>query len=134
MSKLSFFRAAITAVFLCVLGIGRPLSAHAGHPLPSGYWQEAPRITVNYLGVSGDYLLFDVMLEQPDPKRAYFFITDGNGNEMHAESVFGRSVVKRVMISAYESDRLIFNFNAGKGQVKKWVDVKFRNQQLVEVK
>lgn len=84
-------------------------------------------------GVSGDHLLFDVMLEQPDAKRAYFFITDGNGNKMHAESVLGKSVLKRVMISAYESDRLIFNYSAGKGEVKKHVDVKVRNQQSVEV-
>ena len=96
--------------------------------------ENKPDLQVKYLGASGEYLVFELSMQQADDTRSNLRIRNENGNELYSETMFLRTVVRRFKISRDEAEKLEFVFNTSKAEVKKVVAITIKFQETIEVK
>lgn len=92
-----------------------------------------PELQVKFLGSAGEYLLFELAMQQTEDTRSNLRIRNENGTELYAETVFQKSAVRKLKIAKDEADKIEFVYNTVKGEVRKLVEIKIKIQEAVEV-
>lgn len=91
-------------------------------------------LQVKYMGVSGDDLLFEVLLVQPTEGRSVFRIQNQDGQEILSRVVFRRNSVRRVKITKWEFDKLEFVYSNLYQELRKSFEVRLRFLEDYEVR
>ena len=95
--------------------------------------ENKPELQVKFLGSTGEYLLFELAMQQSDETRSNLRIRNENGSELYAETVFQKTAVRKLKIAKDEADKIEFVYNTTKGEVRKLVEIKIKVQEAVEV-
>lgn len=90
-------------------------------------------LQVKFLGSAGDYLFFELTMQQPDDLRSNLRIRNENGNELYSESIFLKSIVRKIKIAKDEAEKLEFVYNTRSGEVKKVVEIKVKFLETIQV-
>ena len=90
-------------------------------------------LQVKFLGSAGDYLFFELTMQQPDDLRSNLRIRNENGNELYSESIFLKSIVRKIKIAKDEAEKLEFVYNTRSGDVKKVVEIKVKFLETIQV-
>ena len=90
-------------------------------------------LQVKFLGSAGDYLFVELTMQQPDDLRSNLRIRDENGNELYSESIFLKSIVRKIKIAKDEAEKLEFVYNTRSGDVKKVVEIKVKFLETIQV-
>jgi hypothetical protein len=90
-------------------------------------------LQVKFLGSAGDYLFFELTMQQPDELRSNLRIRNENGNELYSESIFLKSIVRKIKIAKDEAEKLEFVYNTRSGEVKKVVEIKVKFLETIQV-
>lgn len=90
-------------------------------------------LQVKFLGSAGDYLFFELTMQQPDDLRSNLRIRNENGNELYSESILLKSIVRKIKIAKDEAEKLEFVYNTRSGEVKKVVEIKVKFLETIQV-
>ena len=90
-------------------------------------------LQVKFLGSTGEYLFFELTMQQPDELRSNLRIRNENGNELYSESIFLKSIVRKIKIAKDEAEKLEFVYNTRSGEVKKVVEIKVKFLETIQV-
>jgi hypothetical protein len=93
-----------------------------------------PAMEVKFLGATGEYLYFELSLNQLNDTRSQLRVRNEDGVELYAESVFSKATTRKLKIAKEDVDKLEFAYSNLKGEVKKTFEVKIRFQEAIEVK
>jgi hypothetical protein len=131
----SQFRSFVAVLTASVLVLSSFTTAPAGSPAAAVVSPEAKSdVQVKFLGANGDFLYFEVNLQQALSSRSNFRIRNEQGNELYAETIFEKTATRKLKIAKDEAEKLEFLYNTGKGEVKKTLQIKIRVQEAIEVK
>jgi len=95
--------------------------------------ESKPELQVKFVGSAGEYLVFELAMQQSDDTRSNLRIRNENGTELYAETVFQKSAVRKLKIAKDEAEKIEFVYNTTKGEVRKLVEIKIKVQEAVEV-
>lgn len=93
-----------------------------------------PELQVKFLGATGEFLFFELSMQQSDDSRSNLRIRNENGNELYAETVFRKASVRKLKIAKDEAEKIEFVYNNTRGEVRKVVEIKIKMQEAIEVK
>lgn len=92
-----------------------------------------PELQVKFLGSVGEFLFFELAMQQNDETRSNLRIRNESGTELYTETVFQKTTVRKLKIAKGEADKIEFLYNTTKGEVRKLVEIKIKVQEAVEV-
>ena len=93
-----------------------------------------PELQVKFLGANGDFLYFELSMQQVDALRSNLRILNEDGHELYAETVFSKSTVRKIKVSKGEAEKIEFLYNTVKGEAKKVISIQIKIQEAIEVK
>ena len=91
-------------------------------------------LQVKFIGTAGEFIYFEISMQQADESRSNLRIRNENGNELYAETIFRKSSIRKLKIAKDEAEKLEFVYNTGSGDVKKVLEIKIKYLETVEVK
>ncbi|MBC7848381.1 MAG: hypothetical protein H7Y31_01530 [Chitinophagaceae bacterium] len=130
--KFSAITAFVTILLLVATSSLQPLSAQRSAIAVNG--EGKPELQVKFIGSTGDYLFFELVMQQGDDSRSSLRIRNENGSELYSESVFLRNSVRKLKIAKDEAEKIEFVYNTSRGEVRKMVEIKIKLQEAIEVK
>lgn len=93
-----------------------------------------PELQVKFLGSTGDFLFFELAMQQSDDTRSNLRIRNENGTELYSETVFQKASVRKIKIAKDEAEKMEFVYTTPRGDVKKTIEIKIKMQEAIEVK
>ena len=96
--------------------------------------ESKPDLQVKYIGSTGEFLFFELSMQQSDDGRSNLRIRNEDGNELYAESVFQKSTVRRLKIAKGEAEKIEFVYSNPRGESRKTIAIKIKLQEAIEVK
>lgn len=93
-----------------------------------------PELQVKFLGANGDFLYFELSMQQVDALRSNLRILNEDGHELYTETVFNKSTVRKIKVSKGEAEKIEFLYNTAKGEVKKVFSIQIKIQEAIEIK
>jgi hypothetical protein len=93
-----------------------------------------PELEVKFLGAAGEYLFFELSMQQSNDSRSNLRIRNENGSELYAETVFAKTATRKLKIAKDEAEKIEFVYNTNRGDVRKLVEITIKMQEAIEVK
>lgn len=93
-----------------------------------------PDLQVKFLGSTGDFLFFELAMQQADDTRSNLRIRNENGTELYSETVFQKASVRKIKIAKDEAEKMEFVYATPRGDVKRTIEIKIKLQEAIEVK
>lgn len=128
------FRSVIAALAAAVVVFSSFTAPAVKKPAAVAAETAAADVQVKFLGANGDYLYFEVALQQHAKSRSNFRIRNEQGNELYAETIFDKAATRKLKIAKDEAEKLEFLYNTSRTEVKKTLEIKIRVQEAIEVK
>jgi len=123
-----------TVVIFSVIASSFTTVVNAKSVVVPGVVDAKPAMEVKFLGATGEYLYFELSLNQLNDTRSQLRVRNEDGVELYAESVFSKATTRKLKIAKEDVDKLEFAYSNLKGEVKKTFEVKIRFQEAIEVK
>lgn len=123
-----------TVVFFSVIASSFTTVVNAKSVVVPGVVDAKPAMEVKFLGATGEFLYFELSLNQLNDTRSQLRVRNEDGVELYAESVFSKSATRKLKIAKEDVEKLEFAYSNLKGEVKKTFEVKIRFQEAIEVK
>lgn len=123
-----------TVVIFSVFASSFTTVVNAKSVIVPGAVDAKPAMEVKFLGATGEYLYFELSLNQLNDTRSQLRVRNEDGVELYAESVFSKATTRKLKIAKEDVDKLEFAYSNLKGEVKKTFEVKIRFQEAIEVK
>lgn len=125
----------ITAMMLVLASLTtNPTKARTAEVSATVTADAKPELQVKFLGATGEFLFFELSMQQSDDSRSNLRIRNENGNELYAETVFRKASVRKLKIAKDEAEKIEFVYNNTRGEVRKVVEIKIKMQEAIEVK
>lgn len=125
----------ITAMMLVLASLTvSPAKAQTAEVSTPVTTEAKPELQVKFLGASGEYLYFEVAMQQSDDTRSNLRIRNENGNELYSETVFRKASTRKLKIAKDEAEKIEFVYNNTRGEVRRLVEIKIKLQEAIEVK
>ena len=124
----------ISTIVLLVFTTSSLQSLNAQTAAASVVTETKPDLQVKYMGSTGEFLFFELTMQQSDDTRSNLRIRNENGNEMYSESVFQKTTVRKLKIAKDEAEKLEFVYSTPRGEAKKTIAIKIKLQEAIEVK
>lgn len=96
--------------------------------------ESKPDLQVKFLGSTGEFLFFELAMQQSDDTRSSLRIRNENGTELYSETVFLKTSVRKIKIAKDEAEKMEFVYTTPRGDVKKTIEIKIKLQEAIEVK
>ena len=96
--------------------------------------ESKPDLQVKYIGSTGEFLFFELTMQQLDDTRSNLRIRNEDGNELYSESVFQKTTVRKLKIAKDEAEKIEFVYSNPRGEARKTIAIKIKLQEAIEVK
>jgi len=96
--------------------------------------ESKPELQVKFIGSTGDFLFFELTMQQADDTRSNLRIRNEDGNELYSESVFHKSAVRKLKRANDEAEKIEFVYSNPRGETRKTIAIKIKLQEAIEVK
>jgi len=96
--------------------------------------ENKPELQVKFLGSTGDFLYFELTMQQSDDTRSNLRIRNENGTELYSETVFLKSSVRKLKIAKDEAEKIEFVYSTPRGDSRKTIEIKIKMQEAIEIK
>jgi len=96
--------------------------------------ESKPDLQVKFIGSTGDFLFFELTMQQSDDTRSNLRIRNEDGNELYSESVFQKTTVRKLKIAKDEAEKIEFVYSNPRGEARKTIAIKIKLQEAIEVK
>lgn len=123
-----------TVVIFSVFASSFTTAVNAKSVVVPGTITSKPELEVKFLGATGEFLYFELSLNQLNDTRSQLRVRNEDGVELYAESVFSKSATRKLKIAKEDVEKLEFAYSNLKGEVKRTFEVKIRFQEAIEVK
>jgi hypothetical protein len=133
-SQMKFRVVLATAIIVSVFASSFTTSVNAKSVVIPGVVDAKPEMDVKFLGATGEYLYFELSLNQLNDTRSQLRVRNEDGIELYAENVFSKATTRKLKIAKEDINKLEFAYSNLKGEVKKTFEVKIRFQEAIEVK
>ncbi len=120
-------------IFLLVFTSGSLQTVNAQSAAITTVTENKSDLQVKFLGTTAEYFIFELTMQQPDDLRSNLRIRNENGSELYSESIFLKSIVRKIKIARDEAGKLEFVYNTRSGEVKKVVEIKVKFLETIEV-
>lgn len=125
----------ITAMMLVLAALSvNPAKAQTAEVSTTVATEAKPELQVKFLGATGEFLYFELAMQQSDDSRSNLRIRNESGNELYAETVFRKASIRKLKIAKDEAEKIEFVYNNNRGEVRKVVEIKIKVQEAIEVK
>jgi len=96
--------------------------------------ESKPDLQVKYIGSTGEFLFFELSMQQAEDGRSNLRIRNEDGNELYSESMFQKTTVRKLKISKDEAEKIEFVYSTPRGEARKTIAIKIKLQEAIEVK
>jgi hypothetical protein len=96
--------------------------------------ESKPELQVKFIGSTGDFLFFELTMQQSDDTRSNLRIRNEDGNELYSESVFQKTTIRKLKIAKDEAEKIEFVYSNPRGETRKTIAIKIKLQEAIEVK
>jgi len=96
--------------------------------------ESKPELQVKFIGSTGDFLFFELTMQQSDDTRSNLRIRNEDGNELYSESVFQKTTIRKLKIAKDEAEKIEFVYSNPRGETRKTIAIKIKFQEAIEVK
>ena len=124
----------ISTIVLLVFTTSSLQSLNAQTAAASVVTETKPDLQVKFMGSTGEFLFFELTMQQSDDTRSNLRIRNENGNELYSESVFQKTTVRKLKIAKDEAEKIEFVYSTPRGEAKKTIAIKIKLQEAIEVK
>lgn len=121
-------------IFLLMFTSTSVQTVNAQAPTASVVNENKPDLQVKFLGSTGEFLFFELAMQQSDDTRSNLRIRNENGTELYSETVFQKASVRKIKIAKDEAEKMEFVYTTPRGDVKKTIEIKIKVQEAIEVK
>ena len=124
----------ISTIVLLVFTTSSLQSLNAQSVTTTVVTESKPDLQVKYIGATGEFLFFELTMQQSDDTRSNLRIRNEDGNELYSESVFQKTTVRKLKIAKDEAEKIEFVYSTPRGEAKKTIAIKIKLQEAIEVK
>ena len=96
--------------------------------------ESKPDLQVKYIGSTGEFLFFELSMQQAEDGRSNLRIRNEDGNELYSESVFQKTTIRKLKIAKDETEKIEFVYSTPRGEARKTIAIKIKLQEAIEVK
>ena len=96
--------------------------------------ESKPELQVKFIGSTGDFLFFELTMQQSDDTRSNLRIRNEDGNELYSESIFQKTTIRKLKIAKDEAEKIEFVYSNPRGETRKTIAIKIKLQEAIEVK
>jgi len=123
----------ISTIVLLVFTTSSLQSLNAQTTATTVVTESKPDLQVKFIGSTGDFLFFELTMQQSDDTRSNLRIRNEDGNELYSESIFQKTTIRKLKIAKDEAEKIEFVFSNPRGEAKKTVAIKIKLQEAIEV-
>ena len=109
-------------------------SLNAQTPATTVVTENKPDLQVKFLGSTGEFLYFELTMQQSDDTRSNLRIRNENGIELYSETVFLKNSVRKLKIAKDEAEKIEFVYSTPRGDSRKTIEIKIKMQEAIEIK
>ena len=124
----------ISTIVLLVFTTSSLQSLNAQSTATTVVTESKPDLQVKFIGSTGDFLFFELTMQQSDDTRSNLRIRNEDGNELYSESVFQKTTVRKLKIAKDEAEKIEFVYSNPRGETRKTIAIKIKLQEAIEVK
>ena len=124
----------ISTIVLLVFTTSSLQSLNAQTTATTVVTESKPDLQVKFIGSTGDFLFFELTMQQSDDTRSNLRIRNEDGNELYSESVFQKTTVRKLKIAKDEAEKIEFVYSNPRGEARKTIAIKIKLQEAIEVK
>jgi len=124
----------ISTIVLLVFTTSSLQSLNAQTTATTVVTESKPDLQVKFIGSTGEFLFFELTMQQSDDTRSNLRIRNEDGNELYSESVFQKTTVRKLKIAKDEAEKIEFVYSNPRGEARKTIAIKIKLQEAIEVK